>query len=315
MSASIAVVEKRADALLVPCASRKSLQPLASACAVSLPNAPQREVETAWLSLLGALPPERPARDLYSGRGFCLARQAASVTGAALYAVSAGLGLVAAEKVVPAYGITVGGRGLDSVANRVLGPFEADSWWRAVSGGPFATQLHDLFISGGARPILVALTQPYARMLAPALDSLVDGDIGRLRIVGANLESVLPRRLSAQILPYDERLDAIFPGTRSDFPQRAISHFANKGLSAPSIGDISEHRHWVENALAGKRPPKRPERTRLSDDEIMLLIGRHLTDSRSIGRLLRVLRDEDGVACEQARFSRLCRRVIDGRAA
>ncbi|SNB85249.1 hypothetical protein SAMN06265338_1485 [Rhodoblastus acidophilus] len=315
IAASNTLLEKRADALLVPCASRKSVQVTAGACAISLPNAPQREVETAWLSLLSALPPESPARSLYSGRGFHLARQAASATGAALYAVSAGLGLVAAEKIVPAYGITVGGRSRDSVASRVLGPFDVGAWWRAISGGPFATPLHELFTAGSVRPVLMALTQPYARMLAPVLDSLVDSDVVRLRIVGVNLKSILPQRLFAQILPYDERLDAIFPGTRADFPQRAIAHFASEGLSGGSIVDASEHQVWVENALAGHVRPERPERPRLSDDELMVLIERHLSPGSSVGRLLRVLRDEERVACEQARFSRLYRRAIERRAA
>ncbi|MBP2305983.1 hypothetical protein J2849_002383 [Azospirillum melinis] len=304
-----------AKALLVPCASRKSVRPATSACAVSLTKAQQPDIETAWLDRLHKLPVQRPAGALYSGRGFHLARQAAAASGGTLYAISAGLGLVAAEQVVPAYGLTIVGRGPESVSARVVGRFDPTAWWCAISSGPFATSLLSLFKPEDDRPVLVALTQPYARMFATALDSLPDIAIARLRIVGVNLTSLLPGRLASQTLPYDERLQAVLPGTRADFPHRAIAHFATNGLGAQPGADVAEHRRWVEAALAGRIAPVLPQRPRLSDEDIMLLIERHLPETKAIGRLLRLIRDREHVACEQARFTRLYRATIERRAA
>ncbi len=317
MSSAVTEAEndKLANALLVPCTSRKSVRPAPEACAVSLPKTCQQGVETAWLSRLSTLPVRLPAGALYAGRGFHLARQTAKASGAALYAVSAGLGLVAAERIVPAYGLTIDGRSPESLTGRVSGLFDATAWWRAISSGPFATQLSELFGGEVGTPVLVALTRPYARMLAPALDAIPDVAVAYLRIVGVKLDVLLPQRLSSQLLPYDERLETILPGTRADFPQRAIAHFVKEVLRAHPDADAAEHRHWVEMTLAGRSAPQRRQRLRLSDNEIVRLIERHLPETSAIGRLLRIIRDEEGVACEQTRFTRLYRATIERRAA
>jgi len=229
--------------------------------------------------------------------------------------VSAGLGLIAADRPIPAYGMTIGGRGPESVREQVAGHFDAAAWWQSVSAGPFATPLASLFEDGSDLPVLVALTQPYAQMLAPSLEDLTDTAIRRVRIAGIDLARLLPKRVANQVLPYDGRLEAILPGTKADFPQRALFHFVKNGLAACPSGNATDHCRWVESALADQPAPERPVRPRLSDDEIVQLIERHLPEACGIGGLLRVLRDREGVACEQARFSRLYRAAVDQRAA
>jgi hypothetical protein len=150
-------------------------------------------------------------------------------------------------------------------------------------------------------------------MLASSLDALPNSAIARLRIVGANLESILPSRLSPSLLPYDERLQAVLPGTRNDFAQRALLHFVSSALATHPDGDAATHRGWVLSALSGKKAPVQRQRERLRDEDILALIQRHLPTTTGVGRLLRVLRDHEGVACEQARFSRLYREAANGR--
>jgi hypothetical protein len=53
----------------------------------------------------------------------------------------------------------------------------------------------------------------------------------------------------------------------------------------------------------------------MNDFEILAIIERYLPETTGVGRLLRVLRDEEHVACEQARFSRLYRIAIERSAA
>lgn len=300
-------------ALLVPCSSRKKARPSENAQAVSLPTSDQSCLETAWIERLNSLPIACRAGDLYGGRGFQLASRASQISGAPLYAISAGLGLVAIERSIPAYGVTVSGKGPESIVTRINGHFDPVSWWSAVSRGPYSTPLADVFSDKDTKCVVMALSQPYARMLASSLDALPTTTIARLRIVGAGLGSILPSRLSPSLLPYDERLQCVLPGTRNDFAQRALLHFVSKGIEAHPDGDAAAHRDWVLSALAGKKAPVQWQRERLRDEDILALIRRHLPRTTGVGRLLRVLRDREGVACEQARFSRLYREATNGR--
>ena len=304
---------KAVSALLVPCTSRKKVTPDQFSRAVSLNKSQQSDIETAWIKRLEKLPEQCEARKLYCGRGFQLGLRAAHVSGAPLYIVSAGLGLVSAEATVPTYGITVSGKGEDSLGNCVTGHLNPENWWSSVSRGPYSTEISKIIRSTDHGHVVIALSQPYAQMLAPSLLSLSASSISRLRILGSNLARLLPPRLAECVMPYDERLEAIFPGTRSDFAQRALLHFVSVGLSHVPFGDLNAHREWVSSILSGKKTPIRKSRNRLADEEILKLICQHLPKKTGVGRLLRILRDEEGVACEQARFSRLYQKAINER--
>lgn len=294
-------------ALLVPCSSRKKVHPSLNARAVSLPISDQSCLETTWIERLHSLPVASRAGELYGGRGFQLALRASQISEAPLYAISAGLGLVAIERSIPAYGVTVSGKGPESIVARIDDRFDPASWWSAVSHGPYSTPMTHVFSDKDSGCVVMALSQSYARMLASSLDTLSNSAIARLRIVGANLKSILPSRVSPSLLPYDERLQAILPGTRADFSQRALLHFVQSGLEERPDGDAAVHRDWVISTLSRKKAPVQRQRQRLPDEDILALIQQHLPRTKGIGRLLRVLRDREGVACEQARFSRLYR--------
>ena len=293
-----------AAAVVAPCSGRKSVSPAHVGRAISLPVAPQHDLESAWAARLANLESVVPVSRLYAGRGFRLAGDAAAFVSAPLFIVSAGLGLVDAKRLVPSYGITVGGRGLDTIADRVADQFDADAWWQAVSRGRFASPLSVLF--QGAMPVLAALTQPYALMLAKALGKLPATALERLRICGLGLAELLPENVRLSVMPYDERLQSIFPGTRADFAQRALHHFAKHVLPVHPHGDAQEHRDAVLAALSAGRTPTRHQRPRLSDEALIDVIAVRLARGpRGIQRTLRALRDEEGIACEQARFTRL----------
>lgn len=308
-------VSSRAAAVIVPCSSRKSTRPGLQTTAVSLPQGNQNEVETAWLERLKGAPQVCRAGSLYAGRAIRLGKDAAAFTGGDLFIVSAGLGLVPAEQIVPSYGLTVSGRGPESIGPRIRGHFDIESWWEIVSRGPFSTAFCSIFRKELDLPVLIALTKPYARLLAPVLDRLEARELERVRIFGTGLTEALSERVCRQVLPYDARLENVLPGTKADFPQRALLHFAGEGLGANPSGNVSEHRAWVEVAFAGQAAPIRPARPRLSDARIIELIAKHLPETRAVGRLLRVLRDHEGVACEQARFTRLYRTALERRVA
>ena len=71
----------------------------------------------------------------------------------------------------------------------------------------------------------------------------------------------------------------------------------------------------MEAALERAASPNRMRRPRRTDEEILRLISARLKSQGGIARILRALRDEEGVACEQSRFSRLYKTAIERRTA
>jgi hypothetical protein len=160
-------------------------------------------------------------------------------------------------------------------------------------------------------PILISLPANYLDMIADELLELPVRSRARLRIFTLSPSSGLPEGLRPYVLPYDHRFDgedAPVPGTRSDFAQRALGHFVDAVLSKHPGGDFDGHAELVENLLAGFRPQRTQQRARLADQEISSIIHRHWKDAHGqSSRMLRLLRDDLGVACEQSRFRNLFR--------
>lgn len=289
--------------MLIPCGGKKKAQPDAGAIAASLPYAGQAVLEKAWLAKVGQLPLESEAGSLYGGRGFALGREVALRFGARLFVISAGLGLLEADRKVPLYGMTVSGRGPESIVARADGPFDPSRWWEAVSGSAYSAELGACLAGPGRGRVLIALTRPYACMFGPALARAVVGIEDRVRIFGRGLTGVLPAGLLPLVMPYDDGLDAIIPGTRADFSQRALSHFANE--ISPAGSGLPQDLRAVAFAMSVVTAPARPKRPRASDEEVVARIRAHLPAAGGIGETLHRLRKVDFVACEQKRFTRL----------
>ena len=256
------------------------------------------------------MPAQHHVGQLYTGRGFGIAAGAAASVGARLYVLSAGLGLVSSDRQVPLYGLTVSPGHAESIAARVKGDFHSAAWFSALLKGPYSMQWADTFAKGRGR-VLLALSRPYAEMIGSSLRALPPRSLARLRIFGASLSEFLPTEVHCAIMPYDARLDAITPGTRADFSQRALAHFIRAVACRVGDQDIEGDRDAVRRALARVTAPLRARRPRQTDEEILRLIRKRLESQSGIARVLRALRDQDGVACEQSRFSRLYRAAID----
>ena len=121
-------------------------------------------------------------------------------------------------------------------------------------------------------------------------------------------------------MPYDDRLDGVkseMKGTRSDFPQRAARHFVNSIWTNSKRANYENHAQLVEEALRKMgRPTPIPERVRLNDNQIeQLMIELWDYADGKVGRMLRILRDEKKVACEQKRCSEIFKRAKNRRLA
>lgn len=239
-------------AVLAPCSKSKNGSPPYQACAASIPSGSQREVEAAWLLRLYELRPRTQAGRLYAGRGFRYAARAAIKASAPLFIISAGLGLVPADEVVPVYGITVRSGGTESIRSRVEGGFDPSRWFSALCASHFSVPLARIFDQPGL--VLISLSPAYAEMISPMLDSLSDAALQRVRITGLAVKSALRPRLHPLILPYDSRLDAIHSGTKMDFAGRAMLHFVERIV--PELNDIASADAFVDQILSELSTPQ-----------------------------------------------------------
>jgi hypothetical protein len=254
-------------------------------------------VAKSWLSQIDHSPADKPARLRYCGRSFSEALNAERASGCRLLIVSAGLGLIDADTPIPNYSATIS-PGPDSVLHKI--PQSTPSqWWNAVIAlSPFSMQpSHNL-----GSVFWVALSNGYFKMIESML--LDWADQADLRIFG-KIENAHPK-LRPYVLPYDDRLNdptGPNPGTEGDFPQRALAHFA---MHRSVNGKLDDDIDFVRAAMSVLQAPSRPMRKTASDREIVDVITKSadLVGWRSTA-MLRHLRDELGMACEQGRFKEL----------
>lgn len=276
------------------------------------------DVAEEWARRLASASDLYPASDLYGGRGFREAVLAADILDGDLLVASAGLGLVEARSKVPAYACTILTDATDSIVARTRGPFAAGRWWSALAlVSPHHRGLAEL-TRRSTGLICAALSDSYLDMLSADLVALPKPVLGRLRIfTRAPADKAVPI-LRSFVMPYDDRLDgpdSPIRGTRGDFAGRALRHFAEHIATGADGRTAAEHSAAVAAALDGWDMPPRFDRDRLDDAAILDVIRSGWEAARgSSTRLLRQLRDERGVACEQGRFAALARQVRAERA-
>jgi len=287
--------------VITNCTNRKGLTPASDLQARHLPPGEVGKVAANWWARVGRDRNRMPARSLYKGRAFAEAVRAAQLLGAELVTVSAGLGLVSGTLPVPAYSLTISSGSDDSILAKTGAT--AGDWWRALRAAAGQSDWPD------ADLILVALSTPYLSMVADDLSAWPAERRNRLRIfTGAWPANVAPPLRDA-VMPYDRRFDAIGgpnPGIQGDFAQRVLRHFAEFVLPTTGRASLEEHRASVEAVLGLLKVRERPNRTKVPDETITQLILENW--SAAEGRssvMLRLLRDQLDVACEQGRFKDL----------
>lgn len=290
--------------VLTACTQRKRVTPSPLLCARDLSQGSLQVVVKAWTDRIEKANDRIPAEDVYCGRSFVEAKRAARAARAELLIVSAGLGLIHSQQEIPSYNLTVSRGGDDCVLDKLDAHGDAD-WWAAL-GGHEALKAA-LIRSDGI--VLIALPSPYLRMVAPALDNISSSLCERIRIFGGRDVPHLNPRLENVRLPYDDRLDgpqSSLPGTRSDFASRAARHFVEEILVKNPEASSRFHREQVEASLATWKRPTAKVGVRRSDEEVKSIVRTNWTRSKGQStKLLRILRDELNIACEQKRFSKL----------
>ncbi len=262
-----------------------------------------------WFRALRAAQNTIPVRELYVGRSVVESASVAERVQARLMFVSAGLGLVDGLEQWPLYNLTIS-KGEGSIA-RLLDKHDATAidWWRILNAVRGCPSPLETLLTSPAELVLLALPSRYVEMVSEDLGSAPSDTLHKLRIFTSREgRDVLRYSVKACVMPYDDRLEAVLPGTQSDYPQRAMRHFV-EALSGHRLSLADGHRA-VSAAMGKLVAPTLPPRVKATDEQIVQMLSeqwsRHGGQS---SRLLRYLRDDALVACEQGRFRDLWRQV------
>ena len=249
-----------------------------------------------------------PAAQLYCGRSFTEAALAAKQ--ANHYIVSAGLGLLESQTKIPAYALTVTGNTPDNLRQQVK-KFDLEAWWRTLESSPFSTRTIAK-VCADSKLVILALPSNYLDLITSRLLEIKALDRQKIRIVGVPKASMHPA-LADLAMPIDARLDgpmSSLPGTKTDFAVRSARFMVENTISALPTGNAEEHSGHLEKILKKWLYPAPIKRQRLSDEEIKLAVKTHwqAVDGKS-GLMLRHLRRNLELACEQSRFRTLFNEV------
>lgn len=297
--------------ILTSCASRKRASGKPLIWRKPGPEVALRDVADAWARTIASASALCKAEDMYLGRSFSEAKQACRTAEATMYIVSAGLGLVAGQELIPAYDLTMasGPTSLTPILKR-LGNDPSDWWHILHTARGRRDPIYSLLTQYPQAVVLLAMPADYIALISAELATLSPAHIKQLRILTSTFgQSFVPEQLRNNVLAYDERLEgSAYAGTRTDFPQRALRHFVDV-LQGHRLS-LDDAHDKVSKAMAELVQPRIPSRAKKTDDEIIALLKRNwlIHDGRA-GKLLRFLRDDALVACEQARFQGLWKLV------
>jgi hypothetical protein len=300
-------------AVFTACTNRKRVPAVNDLTGRHLPKGNLETIVEAWIARLEAQSTALRVGDLYVGRGYQEARTAALSMQASHFIVSAGIGVVSTNDVSPSYSLTVVRGQADSVLDRIEPVADAPAWWSTLRNRTRNASQHDW---SKFSSLVFALPREYLRMADSLFAELPDPT--KVRIIARTNSETLNPKYTASTIRYDARLDgngSPFAGTLSDFASRALRHFAEHVYATAPDASITQHQAMVDSLLAQYSVREIPERQKLTDPEIQQLILQHwdTVDGRS-GKMLRHLRRELGIACEQGRFKNLFNEVADTRA-
>lgn len=292
--------------IITNCSSRKrALGSSTTSCQITQRDSLLKFVKE-WVARLGDSKDQAHLVDLYQGRAFGESRLTARLLNANLHVISAGLGLVGESEPIPHYSLTIS-NGPGSIRQWLETQKASPSdWWDALNKeletpNPLSTLVNE---ASSDTLVLLALPASYLAMVSQDLSRISTASTSRIRIFTSEAGiRILPKHLRETAMPYDDRLEglATHAGTRTEFPHRSLRHFVEKlqGHLLP----LPQAKIKVMTALTGSKIRVIPKRNKATDAQICQLIRSNWAAyGGSSTRLLRYLRDDAIVACEQSRF-------------
>ena len=297
--------------IVTSCTGRKRFETPPHLDVSNLPMGNLKMVSEKWVASCKTEVTLYPPKRLYIGRPMVDARRACNLANSDLNIISAGLGLISDHNRIPSYNLTVQKQSPHSIQTKIIEPIEPKQWWEYLNiAQQKKNPVANLVSNNKGQLVLIACPKNYAKLIEDDLLTLEKSDFERVRIIGPKTYENFPKQIQKIILPYDNNFDgpdSPIPGTRTDFAQRALLHFVKEVLNRQTQQkDLDFHFNYIRNLMKEMRPPKQIARTTMNDDQIVLIIKRcwGRAEGKS-GKMLRVLRDQENVACEQSRFAKL----------
>lgn len=265
-----------------------------------------------WFNLIKNTKQKKEAISIYQGRSVSEILRAKEILDADIFFISAGLGVVNEKDLIPNYDLTIS-EGANSLKSMfVRWSINESLWWDKL----YSRSSQNLLFLPDTGCIFIALPQNYLNMLIPYLSELDENTLNKIRLfLHPNSAKKLPNILKNLYIPYDYRIEnSAYKGTMVDYCQRCLHHFV-KNIFSPNQ-DLASAKYQVSEYINSLPVVKsKIARPKLSDNEISKLIleGWDPCNGQS-GKLLRYLRDEKMIACEQSRFQRLWRNIKNEKA-
>ena len=303
-------------AVIVPCTDRKKITPKLDLSFRSLGKQKVSDLAQEWMRRFDGVP-RVIARELYCGEGWTRAisayekaRELAANT--TLFVISAGMGLINAETMIPSYSATFAAKGEDQISNHILGHASKSAsmnreWWHAINSmndcyenNLNAIMDHDL--------VFMAVGAAYYRVMSDEID-ILGSRLGkdRLYIIAVGLSNQSDD--SPYILPIDMSFEVLVPGARASINQRALDWLFHNVLPYEMVkrGLLVERINTLMAPVRGRRIQRKV--LKASDDVVTDWIRVRLAPDSSQTKLLREFRREH--SCEQSRFRRIFLSVRD----
>lgn len=304
-------------ALITTCTNRKRIAPAPSLMASNLHKGNATDILQYWTTHLEKATNCTRAMDLYCGRGFTEVRQLINKNDIQVWVISAGTGLTPGDLEIPAYNLTILPTSNASIQQKIKSKeeFTPSQWWnelnRSRCGTP--TPILDTVLNHSDTLFIISVSSAYVGLISNDLFLLKDQHLNRIRITGLNSPGIIPAEFQHLWMPYDDRFDGPHspnPGTRADFPQRVSRHFIEEIYPQNPQASPSEHSRKVSEFLKPMPYPVRVQRETKSNEVIKSIIKLRWSEANGSGaKMLRILRDEEKVACEQGRFAELFKQV------
>ncbi len=299
--------------IITSCTRRKRTGLPSTLTANQLLPGSHSSVSDQWIKLAQEKKEKVSADLLYIGRAINEVKIAAKCLSAKVAFASTGFGLIDAKTELPNYDLTVADP-TDPIRTKVVDEaFSSQLWWKCVNQSRKNKRLVDQLKDSPDLIILLSLSKAYLHLIKQELEEITTEYANRLRVfTSPDNHKILPESIRSSYIPYDERFDGLgspIPGTRSDYPQRILRHFA-EFIIKKDTPDIESEKELVLRTMSGMKLRLKVDRTKVSDEEIKNMIRTHLEKSKiSSAKMLRVLRDDLLISCEQKRFANIFREL------
>ncbi len=308
--------------VIVTCTKRKTVAVPEGLKLRCVRRAPIEKKSALWCKRLVASRADSiPARQLYSGDHWSIARSMESVTtshgnSVRLWIASAGYGLISMDSLLKPYSATFSRDHPDSISQKTTNDNCASVyqlWWASMtqsnivhSSGP--RTIKEIVADSPNTPLLVIASENYLLALEKDLQAsllqLNDSDL--LSVFSAGCKSL--KRLTGHLVPYDARMQHAVGGALRSLNMRvALMALVSCRRSRPTY---SVFRKKLAYLMRAQPELTKFDRRPIADAEVRQFILRELNKDSAARHtpLLRKLRD-NGRACEQKRFTRLFREV------